>query len=154
MISSFNYRESLYRNKWRFQMPCTDQCIMVSSSISPFLYRIMLATLTDNRKTAIFAVKTANMAALNISFEIPQTSTFSVDEFRREMMRYADKLIVKLSAQSTKSYSSKAHVFSYNELSPELKRILEMAAPLKGTVAEEDLDGDLARTEALQDHSL
>ena len=94
------------------------------------------------------------MAALNISFEVPQTPTFSVDEFRQEMMRYADKLIVKLSARSTKAHSSKAHVFSYNELSPELQRILEMAAPLKGTVAEEDLDGDLARTEALQDHSL
>ena len=94
------------------------------------------------------------MAALNISFEVPQTPTFSVDEFRQEMMRYADKLIVKLSARSTKEHFSKAHVFSYNELSPELQRILEMAAPLKGTVAEEDLDGDLARTEALQDHSL
>ena len=123
----------------------------------PIQRRIILAALANKHKTSIFAQRTmiyTTMAALNISFEVPQTPTFSVDEFRQEMMRYADKLIVKLSAQSTKSYSSKAHVFSYNELSPELKRILEMAAPLKGTVAEEDLNGDLARTEALQDHTL
>ena len=123
----------------------------------PIQRRIILAALANKYKTSIFAQRTmiyTTMAALNISFEVPQTPTFSVDEFRQEMMRYADKLIVKLSARSTKEHSSKAHVFSYNELSPELQRILEMAAPLKGTVAEEDLDGDLARTEALQDHSL
>ena len=123
----------------------------------PIQRRIILAALANKHKTSIFAQRTmiyTTMAALNISFEVPQTPTFSVDEFRQEMMRYADKLIVKLSARSTKEHSSKAHVFSYNELSPELQRILEMAAPLKGTVAEEDLDGDLARTEALQDHSL
>ena len=123
----------------------------------PIQRRIILAALANKHKTSIFAQRTmiyTTMAALNISFEVPQTPTFSVDEFRQEMMRYADKLIVKLSARSTKEHSSKAHVFSYNELSPELKKILEMAAPLKGSVSEEDLNGDLARTEALQDHSL
>ena len=129
----------------------------VSSLEVPIQRRIILAALIENRKTPIFAQKTGRYttrAALNISFEVPQTPTFSVDEFRQEMMRYADKLIVKLSARSTKEHSSKAHVFSYNELSPELPRILEMAAPLKGTVAEADLAGALAGTEALQDRSV
>ena len=42
------------------------------------------------------------MAALNISFEIPQSPTFSVDEFRRLMKNYASSLIERMSKTADK----------------------------------------------------
>lgn len=40
-------------------------------------------------------------------------------------------------------------VLSFDELRPELQNILKLSAPMKGTVPEWDLNGDIARSETL-----
>ena len=58
------------------------------------------------------------MAALNISFEIPQSPTFSVDEFRRLMKNYASSLIERMSKTA-----DKPRVLKYEELDPVVKEL-------------------------------
>lgn len=88
------------------------------------------------------------MATLNIAFEVPQTPSFRVNEFRRQMNEYAKTLIDKFNSQKEKDDMPKGHkVFSYRELSPEIQALVGIC---KGAVAEEDLDGDIARMEAME----
>ena len=41
-------------------------------------------------------------------------------------------------------------VLPFDKLRPELQKILKLSAPLKGTVSEWDLNGDIARNDALK----
>ena len=41
-------------------------------------------------------------------------------------------------------------ILSFDQLRPELQDILKLSAPLKGTVPEWDLNGDMARQESFQ----
>ena len=49
-----------------------------------------------------------------------------------------------------KEASDDVPILRFEELHPELQEILELSAPLKGTVPEWDLNGDIARDEALK----
>ena len=65
------------------------------------------------------------MATLNIAFEVPQTSSFRVNEFRRQMNEYAKTLIDKFNSQKEKNDMPKGHkVLSYRELSPEIQALV------------------------------
>ena len=43
-----------------------------------------------------------------------------------------------------------SNVLPFNELRPELQNILKLSAPLKGSVPEWDLNGDIARNDSLK----
>ena len=49
------------------------------------------------------------MATLNIAFEVPQTPSFRVNEFRRQMNEYAKTLIDKFNSQKEKDDMPKGH---------------------------------------------
>ena len=52
--------------------------------------------------------------------------------------------------EPVKEASDDVPILRFEELQPELQEILELSAPLKGTVPEWDLNGDIARDEALK----
>ena len=52
--------------------------------------------------------------------------------------------------EAEKEASEDIHILRFEELRPELQEILELSAPMKGTVPEWDLNGDIARDEALK----
>ena len=79
------------------------------------------------------------MAALNISFEIPQSPSFSVDEFSRLMQNYADMLIERM--QKT---ADNPRVLKYEELDPVVKELCGVCK-----VPEWDMNGNFAKEEFL-----
>ena len=81
------------------------------------------------------------MAALNISFEIPQSPTFSVDEFSRLVKNYANSLIERMSQSA-----DKPRVLKYEELDPVIKELCGVCK-----VPEWDMNGDFAKEEFLAD---
>ena len=79
------------------------------------------------------------MAAINISFEIPQSPTFSVDEFSRLVRNYANSLIERMSQSA-----DKPRVLKYEELDPVIKELCGVCK-----VPEWDMNGDFAKEEFL-----
>ena len=79
------------------------------------------------------------MASLNISFEIPQSPTFSVDEFSRMVKNYANSLIERMSQSA-----DKPRVLKYEELDPVIKELCGVCK-----VPEWDMNGDFAKEEFL-----
>lgn len=90
------------------------------------------------------------MAAINIAFDIPQSTHFSVDEFRKRMTAYGNRLIAVLAMPTAKPVASRLAVGD-SELAPVVREILSLSAPLAGTVSENDINGDEARTAALNE---
>ena len=80
------------------------------------------------------------MASLNISFEIPQSPTFSVDEFSRMVKNYANSLIERMSQSA-----DKPRVLKYEELDPVIKELCGVCK-----VPEWDMNGDFAKEEFWQ----
>jgi hypothetical protein len=89
------------------------------------------------------------MASLNIPFEIPQSPSFNMEEFRKKVEDYVKSLLRQEEQREARSENSR--VLKYEELSPEIQALCGIC---KGAVAEDDLNGDSARKEHLKEKFL
>lgn len=71
------------------------------------------------------------------------------------LVKYAQQqledILKRIAKQHKESKESSTNIKSLDELSPEIQEILSMTYPLKGTVPEWDMNGDMARSEALKE---
>ena len=79
------------------------------------------------------------MAALNISFDIPQSLIIIYDEFSRLVKNYANSLIERMSQSD-----DKPRVLKYEELDPVIKELCGVCK-----VPEWDMNGDFAIEECV-----
>lgn len=85
------------------------------------------------------------MNAINITFDIPQTPTFDVEEFSRKVKAYANTLVMNVVAAREMKIASH-RVLAYEELSPEIQTLVGICP---GAVGEDDLNGNIAKEKAL-----
>lgn len=70
---------------------------------------------------------------------------------RDAMVEYAQQQLESIFKKLVRQHNLGQNVRSIEELSPEIQEMLSLTAPLKGTVPEWDMNGDIARTEALKE---
>lgn len=71
------------------------------------------------------------------------------------LVKYAqqqlENIMLRLAKQQKEKQKISSKIKPVNQLSPEIQEILAATAPLQGTVPEWDLNGDMARSEALKE---
>lgn len=94
------------------------------------------------------------MNTIPIDQRLYKAAALYANEHKVSLQTIVEKYLTQLlKKDSTPKTSENAVVLQFDELQPELQEILDLSAPMKGTVPEWDLNGDVAREESLKNIS-
>lgn len=93
------------------------------------------------------------MCTVNMTFEVPESKYIDIAALKHKVNEFVKQLIAMPTSEillKEKEYSQ-YRVRTFNELAPEVQDLIRMTEPLKGTVPEWDLNGNITKTEVMRE---